>query len=586
MKMQNAKMAASNLRQHAENEVREKGRSNSLSEADVRALCHELEVHQIEMEMQNEELRRVQAELAASEEKYRDLYEFAPIGYFTLASSGQIWESNLAGASLLGVERPLLVNKRFQAHLAQDSLLEFNDFCRRVMESDAKQTAEFRLNGTGRKGKADLWVLIEARAIRDGINYGFRMAVIDITERKRMEEEINERTREQLLAKDAAESATRTKATFLANMSHELRTPMNAVIGFSGLLLEESMTAAQKEFIEGIKKGGEALLAIINDILDFSRVEKEMELEHQPFRLKDCIDESLDLVSVQASKKSLNLSCIIKDGTPEAIVGDHGRLRQILVNLLANAVKFTDVGDVSVSVSSKAGDKGHEILFEVRDTGIGIPPERMDEIFEPFIQVERNISRKREGVGLGLAISRQLVELMNGKIKAECVPGQGATFSFTIQAETLSDKQLDLGEKKKDSSFEVASRGKSLRVLVAEDDPLNQKVLMEMLKRLGCKPEAVYDGREVLQALQSQDYDLVLMDVSMPEMDGITAAREIRKLWPGNGLRIVAVTAYALKGDREKCLEAGMNDYISKPVQKKELEAILRKYSVPMEESF
>ena len=199
--MQKSKMANSNLRQHAENKVREKGQSNSLSEADVRALCHELEVHQIELEMQNEELRRVQAELAVSEEKYRDLYEFAPIGYFNLASSGQIRESNLAGASLLGVERALLVNKRFQAHLDQRSLLEFNAFCRRVMESDAKQTAEFRLSGTGRKGKADLWVLIEARAIRDGVSHGFRMAVIDITERKRMEEEINERTREQILAK-------------------------------------------------------------------------------------------------------------------------------------------------------------------------------------------------------------------------------------------------------------------------------------------------------------------------------------------------------------------------------------------------
>jgi PAS domain S-box-containing protein len=582
MKMQNSKKATSNLRQQTENKVREKGQSTSLSEADVRALCHELEVHQIELEMQNEELRRVQAELAASEEKYRDLYEFAPIGYFTLESSGQIREANLAGASLLGVERSHLVKNRFQTHLDRKSLLEFNNFCRRVTESDAKQTAMFRLNGTGRKKKAELWVLIEARAIQNGISHGFRMAVIDITERKRMEEEIMERTAELVLAKENAEASTRTKAAFLANMSHELRTPMNAVIGFSGLLQEESMTAEQNEFIEGIRNGGEALLAIINDILDLSRVEKEMglELEHQPFSLKDCIDESLDLVAVQASNKGLSLSSIVKDGTPEAIVGDHGRLRQILVNLLANAVKFTDTGDVSVSVSSMAADDNkHMILFEVTDSGIGIPQDRINEIFEPFIQVERNASRKREGVGLGLAISRQLVELMGGKIEAESVPGRGTTFSFSIQAETLQGRQSDSEERKKEASFGVASLGKSLRVLVAEDDPLNQKVLMEMLKRLGCKPEAVYDGLEVLQALQSQDYDLVLMDVSMPEMDGITATQAIRKFRPGNGPRIVAVTAYALKGDREKCLEAGMDDYISKPVQKTELEAILRKYS-------
>jgi CheY-like chemotaxis protein len=174
---------------------------------------------------------------------------------------------------------------------------------------------------------------------------------------------------------------------------------------------------------------------------------------------------------------------------------------------------------------------------------------------------------------------------MGGKIKAESVPGRGTTFSFSIQAETLQGRQFDSGEKEREASFENAPKGKPLRVLVAEDDPLNQKVLIEILKRLGCKPEAVYDGREVLGALQSQDYDLVLMDVSMPEMDGITATQAIRKLRPGNGPRIVAVTAYALKGDREKCLEAGMDDYISKPVQKKELEAILRKYSVHSEET-
>ncbi len=579
--MQNDEMVASDQRQYAENKVREEGRSNSLSEVDVRALCHEFEVHQIELEMQNEELMRLQSELIASEEKYRDLYEFAPIGYFTLESSGQIREANLTGASLLGTERVHLVNHQFQAHLARDSLQEFNAFCSRVMDSDEKQTAVFPLNGRERNGKAQAWVLIEARKIRDGIGHGFRMAAIDITERKRMEEEIDERNAELLLAKEAAEAATKTKAAFLANMSHELRTPMNSVIGFSSLLLDESVTIEQKEFIEGIEKGGEALLAIINDILDFSRVEREIELQHQPFSLKHCINESLELVRVQARNKGLNLSSSVDCGTPDAIIGDHDRLRQILVNLLANAVKFTDTGDVSLRVSPKADDNGGKIFFKVVDTGIGIPPDKINEIFEPFTRVQGIAGRKREGAGLGLAISKNLVNLMGGTIKAESIPGQGATFSFTIQAKTLHGRELDFAMKK-NASVECTFHGKSLRILVAEDDPLNQKVLVEMLKRLGCKPYAVSDGTEVLRALQDQEYDLVLMDVSMPEMDGVTATQTIRSLPIKNVPKIIAVTANALAGDREKCLQVGMDDYISKPVQKRDLEAIVMKYSGPL----
>jgi signal transduction histidine kinase/ActR/RegA family two-component response regulator len=450
------------------------------------------------------------------------------------------------------------------------------------MDSDEKQTAVFPLNGREKKGKAHFWVLIEARAIRDGIRHGFRMAVIDITERKRMEEEIDERNAELVLAKETAEAATETKAAFLANMSHELRTPMNAVIGFSSLLLDESVTIEQKEFIEGILKGGEALLAIINDILDFSRVEREIELEHQPFSLKHCINESLELVRVQARNKGLNLSSNVDCSTPDAIIGDHDRLRQILVNLLANAVKFTDTGDVSLTVSPKADDKGGKIFFKVVDTGIGIPPDKINEIFEPFTRVQGTAGRKREGAGLGLAISKNLVKLMGGMIKAESIPGQGATFSFTIQTETLQGRELDFS-KIKNASVECTFHGKSLRILVAEDDPLNQKVLVEMLKRLGCRPDAVCDGTEVLRALGNQEYDLVLMDVSMPEMDGITATQTIRRLPLKNVPKIIAVTANALAGDREKCLQVGMDDYISKPVQKRDLEAIVMKYSAPLQ---
>ncbi len=382
---------------------------------------------------------------------------------------------------------------------------------------------------------------------------------------------------ELIKAKNAAEEAAKAKAAFLANMSHELRTPMNAVIGFTSLLLEEPLTPDQKDYIEGIRNGGEALLATISDILEFSKTDKEeVTLEHQPLNLMQCIESSLEMVASLANQKGLNLSYTISYGTPDTIIGDPGRLRQILVNLLGNSVKFTDEGAVSVFVSSRV-EEGNErkIHFAIRDTGIGIPPDKIDKIFEPFTQVERVISRKRDGVGLGLAISKRLVELMGGKVSVESIPGQGTTFHFTIRAEAVSGMHLDLGKANNENIFEGLADQKPLSILVAEDNPSNQRLLVEMLKRMGYRPDAVADGKEVLQALELRPYDLILMDVRMPEMDGITATKVIRKLWPENGPKIAAITAYALEGDREMCLEAGMDEYIGKPVQIKDLASIL-----------
>ncbi len=446
------------LRQSAEKEARANGRPDHLSKMDMHALCHELEVHQIELEMQNEELLRAQVELAASEEKYWDLYEFAPIGYLTLEDSGKILEANLTAASILGTEKKYLINNLFQAYLATGGGLEFMDFCRRVMDSDVKQTAEFRLRGARSDGKANLWILAEGRAIQNGINQGFRMAVTDISKRKQAEEEllkskdelnlrVAERTedlqkanRDLTIAKDAAEEAAMVKAAFMANMSHELRTPMNSVIGFTSLLLEEKLTPEQKDYVESIRNGGESLMALINDVLDFSRMDREKtERELQTFDLRTIVEESQDLVAAKAAEKSIELIYTFGRTAPEAIIGDPGKLLQVLGNLLSNAVKFTKDGEVEVEVSSDS--EHNEVHVAVRDTGIGIPQEDMAKLFQPFSQGDMSLKRGYESTGLGLAISRKLVDLMGGKIWDESEVGKGSTFHFIIPAKTSPSEQ-------------------------------------------------------------------------------------------------------------------------------------------------
>ncbi len=396
---------------------------------------------------------------------------------------------------------------------------------------------------------------------------------VEIDEHKRTEKEL-------IKAKEAAEEAAKVKAAFMANMSHELRTPMNAVIGMTSILMETKLDEAQRDFVETIRTGGEALLALISDILDFSRVEKEkVELERQPLSLQTLVDESLDLIAAQAEEKGLDLSHTIKYGTPDVIVGDPGRLRQILVNLLSNAVKFTDAGDISVCVSSKDTESGiHQILFKIVDTGIGIPQDKMNKLFQPFGQLEMTISRKRDGAGLGLAISKGLVELMGGRIWVESRHGEGSTFCFTIPAEVASNKCVK-PDRTASAVFKNIAKQHPLRILVAEDNHLNQKVLLEMLRKMGCRADAVADGREVLAALECRPYDLVLMDIRMPEMNGLEASIAIRKRWPPEKQpRIIAITAYALEGDQEKCLQAGMDGYISKPVKIGELMEALCRY--------
>jgi signal transduction histidine kinase/DNA-binding NarL/FixJ family response regulator len=374
-------------------------------------------------------------------------------------------------------------------------------------------------------------------------------------------------------ARVAAEAATQAKSDFLANMSHEIRTPMNAIIGMADLIAATRLDTDQREMAETIRLGGQHLLTIINEILDFSKIESgKLEMELAPFDPAACVADALRLVTPQLSGKNLELSHWVDGTTPRLIAGDVARLRQILVNLLANAIKFTPAGEVVVRVSARSlGAARREVHFAVSDTGIGIPPDRFDRLFKVFSQVDASTTRRYGGTGLGLAICKRLTEMMGGRIWAESEPGRGSTFHFTILADEVADARPAApgGERSMPGVREPSAPARSggLRILLAEDNEVNQRVALQMLKRLGHGADVARNGREVLARLERSAYDVILMDIQMPEMDGLETSRQVCARRPsGQRPWIIAMTAEALHGDREQCLAAGMDDYLVKPV--------------------
>jgi len=533
------------------------------------------------------ERRRAEVALLESEQRLMDIIDFLPDASFVIDRHGKVIAWNKAIESMTGIlaedmigkgdyeyalpfygsRRPILIDLILKADGEVESRYKQIDKRGRVLVGEA-----YMPNMRG----GIVYLMGSAAVLYDstGNVFGAIESIRDITEKKQAEDRLIE-------AKEAAEAAARSKSDFLANMSHEIRTPLNAVLGLTGLLLSSDLTAQDRDYVETVRSCGNTLLSVINEILDFSKIEGgKMELDSHPFHLRECIATSVDLVKAAADQKGLAIKYNLDEGVPACFKGDITRLRQVLVNLLSNAVKFTDAGTIEISVTAKplqtTNKNGqYELHFSVSDTGIGIPEEKLNRLFQSFSQVDSTTTRKYGGTGLGLAISRRLVELMGGEIWVVSSPGQGSSFHFTILAEESEETSIPADSCAAKAKTHPSPKSvRPLRILLAEDNAINQMVAIQMLKKLGYSADVAGNGLEVLQAIERQTYDVVLMDVQMPEMDGLVAAQEIRKLWP-KGPRIVAITAYALKGDRERCLAAGMDDYISKPIVIEELRRVL-----------
>jgi two-component system, sensor histidine kinase and response regulator len=529
--------------------------------------------------------KRDEQKLCESEERYRDVFENSHDIIFSIDLDGNFTSLNKAAEQATGYSRAEGLRMNVDQVTAPRDRARVRELIALKLAGGTATTEEVTiLTKDGR----EVMLEIRPRLVFDkGRPVGIQSVGRDVTERKRHQEELARHTRElqrkneELLeALTAAHAAAEAKNCFLANMSHEVRTPMNGIVGMIDLLMSTPLGREQREYAETIQMSAAALLAVISDVLEFSRIEAgKLELETAPFELAPVLGAVCALLRLRARQKQLQLSFSVDAALPRMVRGDASRVRQVMTSLIGNAIKFTEQGEVAVrmALESEAGEIV-TIRVTVRDTGIGIAAERCAPLFKGFEQGDNSATRKYGGAGLGLAISKQLVEMMGGQIGVESELGRGSTFWFTVQLR----KQIEPATPAPPDLFAPAASvpPAGVRILLAEDNEVNRRIALRMLEKCGFQAEAVCDGRQAADAVLGGHYDVVLMDVHMPMMDGLAATAEIRGR-EGNGRHtpIVAMTARALAGDREECLSAGMDDYIAKPVQMEELRQAIQRWA-------